>query len=87
MSHSPKGHETKSNHIKEKNMIKILKQSYPYFVMQDDTMIEQYCVMVKTGAGFSQQISSWYFRKGNAIRKYNKILQSKTIEILERRTV
>lgn len=68
-------------------MIKILKQSHPYFVMQDDTMIEQFCVMVKTEAGFSQQISPWYFRKGNAIRKYNKILQSKTIDILERKTI
>ena len=55
--------------------------------MQDDTMIDQFCVMVKTEAGFSQQISPWYFRKGNAIRKYNKILQSKTMEILERKTL
>ena len=64
-------------------MIKILKQSYPYFVMQDDTMVDQFCVMVKTKAGFSQQISPWYFRKGNAIRKYNDILRAKTNEILE----
>ena len=68
-------------------MIKIIKATHPYFVIQDDEMIEQYCVMVKTEAGFSQQISPWYFRRGNAIRKYNKILQSKTMEILERRTL
>lgn len=68
-------------------MIKVIKQSYPYFVMQDDTMIDQYCVMVKTPAGFSQQISPWYFRKGNAIRKYHKILQETTTAILERRTI
>ena len=68
-------------------MINIIKKSYPYYVMQDDTMIDQYCVMVVTGHGFSQQISPWYFRKGNAINKYNKILQQKTNEILERRTV
>ena len=70
-----------------KNMIKILKQSHPYFVIQDNTIIDQFCVMVKTEAGFSQQISPWYFRQGNAIRKYNKILQSKTMEILERKTL
>lgn len=64
-------------------MIKIIKRSYPYYVMQDDTMINQYCVMVKTEAGFSQQISPWYFKKGNAIRYYNKTLQLKTNEILE----
>ena len=64
-------------------MIKIIKQSHPYFVMQDTTKIEQYCVMVKTDYGFSQQISPWYFRKGNAINKYNKILQERTQKILE----
>ena len=64
-------------------MIKIIKSSYPYYVMQDDTMIDQYCVMIKSGAGFSQQISKWYFRKGNAINKYNKILQERTQKILE----
>lgn len=63
-------------------MIKIIKKSFPYFVMQDDTMINQYCVMVKTEYGFSQQISPWYFRKGNAINKYNKILQERTNRIL-----
>lgn len=63
-------------------MIKIIKEAYPYFVMQDDTMVDQYCVMVKTGYGFSQQIGPWYFRKGNAIRKYNKILQERTNKIL-----
>ena len=64
-------------------MIKIIKQSHPYFVMQDTDIIEQYCVMVKTDYGFSQQISPWYFRKGNAINKYNKILQERTHKILE----
>lgn len=68
-------------------MITVIKKSYPFFVMQDDTMINQFCVMVKTEAGFSQQISPWYFRKGNAIRMYNKILQSKTMEILDRKAV
>lgn len=65
-------------------MIKIIKEAYPYFVMQDDTMIDQYCVMVKTDYGFSQQISPWYFRKGNAIRKYNQILQERTNKILNK---
>lgn len=64
-------------------MIKIIKQSHPYFVMQDTTQINQYCVMVKTDFGFSQQISPWYFRKGNAINKYNKILNERTMMILE----
>lgn len=68
-------------------MIRIIRQTHPYYVIQDDTMIDQFCVMVKTEAGFSQQISPWYFRKGNAIRKYNKILQSKTIEILDRKVI
>lgn len=63
-------------------MIKIIKHSHPYFVMQDTTQINQYCVMVKTDFGFSQQISLWYFRQGNAINKYNKILQEKTQQIL-----
>ena len=64
-------------------MIRIIKQSYPYYVMQDTNMIDQYCVMVKTSYGFSQQISDWYFRKGNAIKKYEKILKEKTTQILE----
>ena len=63
-------------------MINIIKDSYPYYIMQDTNKIEQYAVMVRTGAGFNQQISPWYFRKGNAINKYNKILQLKTKEIL-----
>lgn len=68
-------------------MIKIIKQSHPYFVMQDDTKINQYSVMVKTGAGFSQQVSPWYFRKGNAVRKYEQILKQKTTEILTHSTI
>lgn len=68
-------------------MIKIIKQSHPYFVMQDDTQINQYCVMVKTDAGFSQQVSPWYFRKGNAVRKYEQILKHKTTEILTHSTI
>lgn len=63
-------------------MINIIKNSYPYYIIQDTNKIEQYAVMVRTGAGFSQQISPRYFRKGNAINKYNKILQLKTKEIL-----
>jgi len=61
---------------------KIIKSAFPYYVMQDESQICQYCVMVKTAYGFSQQISPWYFRKGNAIRKYDKILKAKTKEIL-----
>ena len=53
-------------------------------VIQDDSQINQYCVMVRTNFGFKQQISPWYFRKGNAIRKYRQILQKKTNEILNR---
>ena len=68
-------------------MIRIIKQTHPYYVIQDDTMIDQFCVMVKTDAGFSQQISPWYFRKGNAIRKYNSILREKTYEILDRKVI
>ena len=64
-------------------MITIIKSSYPYYVMKDTTQVNPYCVMVKTSYGFSQQISSWYFRKGNAIKKYEKILKEKTTEILE----
>lgn len=66
-------------------MINIIKESYPYYVIQDDTMINQYCVMVRTGGGWSQQISDWYFRKGNALNKYNKILRKATMQILERK--
>ena len=68
-------------------MINIICKSYPYFVMQDTSMIDQYCVMVKTGFGFSQQISPWYFRKGNAIRKYNKILRERTMQILNHESI
>lgn len=68
-------------------MIKIIKSSFPYYVMQDDKQILQYCVMVKTDAGFSQQISPWYFRKGNAINKYHKIITKKTHEILDKQLV
>ncbi len=64
-------------------MIKIIKESYPYYVMQDDTMINQYCVMVRTEGGWSQQNSDWYFRKGNAINKYHHILRKATNQILE----
>ena len=83
------GHKTKetitTTQRKETNNMKtfIIKSSHPYYVMQDPQQINQYCVMVKTSAGFSQQISPWYFRKGNAIRKYNDILRAKTIDILE----
>lgn len=63
-------------------MIKIIKDSYPYYIMQDTNKIEQYAVMVRTGADFYQQISPWYLRKGNAIKRYNKILQQKTKEFL-----
>ena len=67
--------------------MKIIKDSCPYFIIQDDTKIEQYCVMVKTERGFSQQVSPWYFRKGNAIRKYNKILQERTNKILNKESI
>lgn len=63
-------------------MIKIIKDCFPYYVIQDTLQINQYCVIVKTEFGFSQQISSWYFRKGNAINKYNKILHARTMKIL-----
>ena len=68
-------------------MIRIIKQSFPYYVMQDDTMIDQYCVMMNTGLGWSQQITRWYFRKGNAINKYNQILRKATNAILDRKGV
>lgn len=68
-------------------MIKIIKESYPYYVMQDDSMIDQYCVMVRTAQGWSQQISRWYFRKGNAINKYNQILRNAAKAILDREDV
>lgn len=68
-------------------MERIIRQSYPYFVLQSTNQIDQYCVMVHTGQGFSQQISRWYFRKGNAIRKYNKILQERTNKILTKTSI
>ena len=68
-------------------MIRKIKECHPYYVIQDDNMIDQFCVMVKTDGGFCQQISPWYFRKGNAIRKYNNILREKTHEILDRNVV
>lgn len=64
--------------------IKIIKESFPYFVMQDNQQINQFCVMVRTGCGFSQQISPWYFRRGNAINKYNQILKDRTNKILNK---
>lgn len=73
--------------VRIKIMIKIIKQSFPYYVMQDTTQINQYCVMVKTDFGFSQQISPWYFRKGNAFNKYNKILRERTMLILEHKSL
>ena len=68
-------------------MIRIIKEAFPYYVMQDDSMIDQYCVMVRTGQGWAQQISRWYFRKGNAINKYNQILRKATIAILNGKDV
>ena len=68
-------------------MIKIISQAFPYYVMQDTSQINQYCVMVKTELGFSQQISPWYFRKGNAINKYHKILRERTMMILEHKSL
>lgn len=68
-------------------MIKIIKQTFPYYVIQDTSQINQYCVMVKTDFGFSQQISPWYFRKGNAINKYHKILRERTMMILEHKSI
>lgn len=64
--------------------IKIIKESFPYFVMQDNQQINQYCVMVRTGSGFSQQVSKWYLRKGNAINKYHSILKDRTTKILNK---
>ena len=63
-------------------MIKIIRQSYPYYLMKDDTQINQYCVMVKTPFNFYQQISPWYFRYGNCENKYNNILRNATMRIL-----
>jgi len=64
--------------------IKIIKESFPYFVMQDNQQINQFCVMVRTGCGFSQQVSKWYFKKGNAINKYHNILADRTNKILNK---
>ena len=66
-------------------MIKIIKHSFDFYVIQDDARIEQFCVMVKTEYGFSQQISRWYFRRGYAIKAYNKILREHTRKILDRK--
>ena len=68
-------------------MFRVVKSSHPYWIMQDESMINQFCVMVKTEAGFSQQISPWYFRKGNAIRKYHALLRQRTTQILEHKGV
>lgn len=66
------------------NRYNIIKESHPYYILQDTSQINQFCVMLKTGLGFSQQISPWYFRKGNAIRFYNKKLQQATRAILDK---
>lgn len=68
-------------------MFKVVKSSHPYWIMQDESMVNQFCVMVKTEAGFSQQISPWYFRKGNVIRKYNALLRQRTNQMLEHKGV
>ena len=66
-------------------MINIIKQCYPYYVIQDTTQLNQFCVMIKIPYGFYQQISNWYFKKGNAINKYNNILKHATNCILDKK--
>ena len=57
-------------------MFKTLEYQYPYGLCQDTRMIDQYCVCIKTDFGY-QQVSNWYFRLGNAKRKYNELLGKK----------
>ena len=68
----------------ENKRYSIIKSTFPYYVLQDRAQINQFCVMVRTGSGFSQQISKWYFRQGNAINKYHCILADRTNKILNK---
>ena len=70
--------------MEKENRYSIIKSSYPYYVLQDCAQINQFCVMVRTGSGFSQQISNWYFRQGNAINKYHSILKDRTNKIINK---
>lgn len=68
----------------ENKRYSIIKSTFPYYVLQDYAQINQFCVMVRTGSGFSQQVSNWYFRQGNAINKYHSILKDRTDKILNK---
>lgn len=46
-----------------------------YFIYFDKNN-QWYGVFAKTGRGFSQQVSKWYIRQGDAKRKLNKLLQN-----------
>ena len=65
-------------------MVEIIRNSGDIFVIRDTYKIQQYCVMIKTSTNFSQQISPWYYRKGWAIRFYNKVLKERTNRILNK---
>lgn len=68
----------------ENKRYSIIKSTFPYYILQDRAQINQFCVMVRTGYGFSQQVSKWYFRQGNAINKYHSILADRTNKILNK---
>lgn len=68
----------------ENKRYSIIKSTFPYYILQDRAQINQFCVMVRTGSGFSQQVSKWYFRQGNAINKYHSILADRTSKILNK---
>lgn len=67
--------------------MKILKESYPYYLVQDDTQISPYCVLLKTEHGFYQQLTKWYTYKGCAQREYTKLIRKATHAILDRREI
>ena len=37
------------------------------FIIKDNNELCPYAVFLNTGKGFNQQISPWYFRRGNAV--------------------
>lgn len=49
-----------------------IAHSGDYAIFKDEANVSPYAVFKWTGQ-FWQQITPWYYRKGNAINKYNKL--------------
>lgn len=45
-----------------------------YCLVKEESNVSQYAVLKWTG-NFWQQVSPWYFRKGNAVRKYESLIK------------